>query len=107
MIYYDVYGFESDDFEVARHIIEEALKIQFEAHDSFYIGDYYRFRRDDGEEFLIKENFDEDLEDYREREFKEFPLLLYIEESTKEKVEKYKAILSNLEGVTFLRRETI
>ena len=107
MIYYDVYGFESDDFEVARNVLKEALNIQLEAHHSFYLGDYYKFCSDDGEEFTIKENFVEDVEDYRERKHKQFPLLLYIEELTKENSENYRIIFSQYEGVVFLRRDII
>lgn len=108
MIYYELYGFTLNDIESARKIVEDSLNISFEIRDSFYVGDYYKYKNDRGEEFFIKENkesFEEGEEDYREPDFKDFPILLYIDESNEENVKRYKAALLAYEQIIFLRQE--
>ena len=102
---YDLYGFKVKDINIAKEIVENALSIQMEGRDSDFVGDYFMFKSDEGEEFVIKENYDEDEGAFREPDYQYSPILLYIDESTEERVKSYELTLLAHEEVELLRRE--
>ncbi|NEQ99689.1 MAG: hypothetical protein F6K30_23805 [Cyanothece sp. SIO2G6] len=110
MTYYDVYGFKSDGMKAAKIIVESCLHIRLKARDSFFIGDYYKFVNEEGEEFSIKENrerYDEDEENYREPDFQEFPVLLYIDGASEKNIGAYRKALTARKEVTLLHTEAL
>ena len=82
----DLYGFQVEDIEVARHLVESVLGIKLDAHESLYQGgDYYRKELGDAE-LILQPNKDllwqdvDPLEDrWAEPEFAVYPILLFLE----------------------------
>ena len=109
MSYYDLYGFKAKDINLVKEVIEASLNIKMNdhGHDSDYSDGYFMCEFDSGEEFVLNDNYDEGEQDYRETEYQGFPVLLYVNESTEEKVKKYESALLANEGVELLRREEL
>ena len=54
MIGTDIYGFHQGELDDIRLVVERALGIEFEAHDSLYFGDYYLGFLSTGEELRLQ-----------------------------------------------------
>jgi hypothetical protein len=79
---YLLFGIDGEDLQDARARIERALGIRMELHDSDYLcGDYYRFGRVGGENFILQKNFDEVEGEWTDPGCTEFGLLLYASET--------------------------
>jgi hypothetical protein len=102
---FDLYGLkENGNLESARQLAEQALRVSLAPHSSSYVGKYYRFGLSGSENFVLQENFNESEQELNEKAFKEFPILLYINESQQaEFVEN----LLRAEGFVLLRREKL
>ncbi len=102
---FDLYGFkESGNLESARQLAERALGVSLAPHSSSYVGAYFRFGLSGGENFILQENYNKVEQELNEKAFKEFPVLLYINESQKtEFLEK----LLRAEGFVLLRRQKL
>lgn len=107
MSYYDLYGFRIDDMMAAKEIVENALKIKMEVHDSSFVGGYFMYRSEIGEEFILKGNFDAEEDAFREPDYQESQVLLYIDESTEERIKTYELQLLANENFILLRREDL
>lgn len=107
MSYYDLYGFKKDNIQEAKSLFESSLSITLEKHDSDYCNDYYRFQNEDGEEFVLKENYSTEEDAYREPDFAKFSIIFYIDESREDKIKLYQKLLSVHESVSLLRREDL
>ena len=75
---FDIYGSQINDLQLCLKIIESAFDIQFEAHDSSYLGVYYRWGKKYGEEFILQNNYDESEREFREKRFFNYKTLLYV-----------------------------
>ncbi len=77
MTIHDLYGYIGEnDIEIACTVVEKCLNMQAEAHESSYIGEYYKFG-DFKENFTLQNNYDEFEQEWMEEEFQEYPILLY------------------------------
>ncbi len=88
--HFDLYGCRLKDLEFAKMEVEHALDVKLKPHESDYHGgDYYRFDSSSGESFLLKRNFDAVEGEWFEDQFKEFPILLYVDKTQRpEEIEK-------------------
>lgn len=77
---YDLYGFSSSDISHLAAILSRALSIEWILHESDFKGKYYRFGMPGEEEFILQYNFDEreNEKEWNEPEFKQYPVVLYI-----------------------------
>ena len=102
---FDLYGLKGNgDLESARQLAERALRVNLGPHSSGYVGAYYRFGLSGSENFVLHENFNETEQELNEKAFKEYPVLLYVNESQQAEVlEK----LLRAEGFVLLRREKL
>lgn len=102
-----VFGIADDDLEKARVAIEKALGVRLEAHDSLYIGPYYRGSLSSGQSLQLRQNadpiFDERNDSPNERlsepDFPEARLLLYLDGVGSERARQ---ILAHAPGTSFL-----
>src|SRR5580658_3834171 len=54
-----IYGFELDDLEEVRTLVERALGVRFQRRDSLYLGgDYFRFSGSSNEQWILFRNWD-------------------------------------------------
>lgn len=78
---YITYGVVNNDLEAIKKSLEKVLNIEFELHESSYWGEYYIWRSPDFEEIRISYNFVD--EDWLERNFREYPVLIHLSELKK------------------------
>jgi hypothetical protein len=78
----DLYGSALDDLDAAKEVLERALGIEFEARDSFYIGEYCSAEAAD-ESFQLRYNFDPLEGEPYEGEFPELTLLFYVSNTSR------------------------
>jgi hypothetical protein len=102
---YDLYGLKSENLEEARVAVERALGVAFAAHTSSYVGDYYR-KGDVGEEnFILRDNFNPCEEEWTEKEFQEYGILLYVSETMRAD-EIRKLLTDSIPSISLLRRDS-
>lgn len=102
---FDLYGLRGNgDLESARHLAERALGETLAPHSSSYFGGYFRFGLSGSENFVLQENYNKDEQELNEKAFKDFPVLLYINESQRAEIleDPLKA-----EGFVLLRRQKL
>ena len=104
--YYDMYGCKLLSLESAKSYVEHALTVKFAIRESDYFGKYYRHDFGDGEIVEIKTNFDSSEDAWIEENFKEYPVLLYVNKTMRH--ETFEKLL-DATGREFklLRREQI
>lgn len=107
----DLYGFEGEDIDVARHLVEGGLEIELDAHESLYRGgDYYRQELGNGEltlqanKDLLWQDSDPFEEQWAEPEFAAYAVLLYIEGHSDSDAIKDQ-LTKRIPQIHFLRRE--
>ncbi|MCQ6260174.1 hypothetical protein [Pseudomonas sp. Q11] len=84
MAAYDLYGVKDISIIVAKLNVEELLGVSFEERESAYQGGvYYRFDGEGGEGFVLKENIDPFDGEAVEQLFSEYPVLLYVDKTTR------------------------
>ncbi len=82
MTIFDLYGLQNTTLEGARVAVEAALGAGLVAHESgYHAGAYYRLGRTGSEHFILQRNYDDFEEEWMEPEFKEYPYLLYVNET--------------------------
>ncbi len=75
-----VYGVKNSNIEYVRNQVEKALGVQFELHESLYYGgDYYRYQGAYPEKIVIRKNLDLIDNEPAELDFRDYEVLLYIE----------------------------
>lgn len=71
---YVTYAVASSDLYVVRDDLERVLQVHFDLHDSSYWGEYFLAKLPDSQKIKIGFNYVD--EDWREEEYKEYPILL-------------------------------
>lgn len=103
---YDLYGIRVDDLETARAVVEDALRIKLNPHESSYhCGDYYRVGDAGAEHIVLQRNHDDLEKEWTEEGFKEFPVLLYVNET--DRAADIENALARMPAVSLLRRESL
>lgn len=103
--YYDLYGTKTLGIDELRSAVEKALSVNFERHESSYLGgDYFLAGDLRGEHALIQRNHlgDADEQEVAEPEFADHPILLQVNATTRG--DDTRELLLGIEGVDFLRR---
>jgi|GEM_PF-2075595 len=111
MAYYDLYGFEIEDIDDARLILEDILQVRFHTHDSLYLGVYYMAKGIRGDKISIKRNFDPyfdpDSDPQEERylapHFQNVDVLIYVDKASAEIAKEYEEKLLGIDKIKLLR----
>jgi hypothetical protein len=77
----DLFGLKTDDLETARGVFERTFGLTLEPrHGSYHGGDYYSRKLENGDEFTLQINNDNDGEEgsWAEEGYKDFGVLLYV-----------------------------
>jgi hypothetical protein len=104
-----LYGFGESDPKVVSQLLERALEIQFQLHESLYLGEYYLFKGKDGEQIRLRKNFDPLDGTPAELEFKELSLLLEVDgypEGSKTAEDIVRQIQTKIPKAQLLKRST-
>jgi hypothetical protein len=107
----DLYGFEVEEIEEARQLVENVLGVRLDAHGSLYRGgEYYRKKFGEGK-LILQPNADllwqegDPLEErYAETDFTNYPILLYLEGHTAPDAVRDK-LTTSIRQIRFLRRQ--
>ena len=96
MIFYEeVHGFESEDLNAVAQEVGLALGTEpLDKHNDGYGGDYAVFRPAEGGELKLYDNQSRMDEEWQEKEYKEFGLILLIEQQ-----DEYADYAAKLEGM--------
>lgn len=79
---YLLFGIEGDDLHGALGVVESALGIKMELHESGYrCGEYYRLGDVGDEHFILQKNFDDVEDEWTEPACRECGLLFYANET--------------------------
>lgn len=101
---YDVYGSKTMGLEQLRSAIEAVAGVNFERHESSYLGgDYFRAGDPRAEEFVIHANFVDEDGEFAEAEHPEYCSILEINASPR--ADQLRVSLAGLVDVHFLRRD--
>lgn len=104
MFSFDLYGFTQKEIDTIRILIEKAIGIRFEAHNSSYLGDYYRYGGSDSEHFVLQQNIDALDNEPIELDYPDFPVLLYVNRTSRS--EELARLIDKLcDGVALLKHE--
>lgn len=103
---YDLYGFRHEDLEAARRAVEQALGIRLIAHESSYIGDYYKLDTMGEESLELRRNIDPLDNEPAELEFPDIGVLLYIHGTERAK-ELEQMLTTKIPGLCLLRRREL
>jgi hypothetical protein len=107
MAVYDLYGFISDDIEQAKNILESSLGIKFDIRESDYQGgEYFKWGRNNGEQFVLKRNVDPIDGEPAEISFSTHPILFYVNDTARS-MELQDRISQKAKGFALLRHEDL
>ena len=103
---YDLYGSRSGTLEELRAAVESVLGVEFVAHRSDYVGDYYKTAGFVGETIAIQPNHlaEGDEAEVLEPEFADRPVLVYVNDT--ERGDEIGVRLLDIPGLELLRRDT-
>ena len=103
---YLLYGFSKGKLENLRKMVESALEITLNPHESIYHGgDYYRLNDIGAEHFILQRNLELENE-LAEDEFPDHSILLYVNE-TQRADNLHMMLINNIPEITLLRREDL
>jgi len=104
---FDVYGLNESTLEEACNLVEKALQIRMQAHESSYhCGNYFRLDLSNGANLILQQNYDSFDGEWTEESFKSSKYLLYV--SKHDYPDEIKSLmLSEDSRVSFLRRDEI
>ena len=97
-----VVGFKAENISAVAKQITQATGLEAELHDSIYVGDYYLFRMP--EHVKVKYNFVDTTEDWEAEGFKEFGVLMRVDET--ERPEYFEALARDTGLPTVVIRRT-
>jgi hypothetical protein len=101
---YDTYGFADKDIQTISEVISNTLGITWKLHDSLYKGEYYLAGKIEQENLELGFNYVAGIDDWKESESKEYPVLLYVNKSQRwQEIEKFLLGAFN-EKISLLRR---
>jgi len=103
---YDLYGFKTDSLMDAKFSVEKALRIHLCAHENLNAGDYFRLDNKDGENFILKKNFDPYEEEVIEDDFQDYTVLFYVNRTVREG-EIENMLIASIPGIQLLRRKKL
>src|SRR5262245_30460737 len=103
---YDLFGLTDGRLDNVRPIVERALAIEFEPHESTFLGDYYLATITTDENIQLRNNLDPVDGDPAELEFAQVSILIYVN-GTDRADEIARALKSQLPSIIHLRRRVI
>lgn len=103
---YDLYGTREMTIDDLQRAAGSALTISFSQRDNADLGSYYYATAGD-ETFDICRNFADDRpeDEVLRPEFADYPVLLFV--SRTQRGDEIRALLADISGLDFLRRETL
>jgi hypothetical protein len=107
MAFYDLYGFSSLDIQGAKQLLEKALDLEFQAHESAYQGGIYFQHGNANEEHLVlKQNLDPYDGEAAELSFSKYPVLFYVNDTARSE-DFQQRIMASLPALALLRHERL
>jgi hypothetical protein len=104
--YFDLYGSKRLTIAQLRDVIENALGLMFEAHESSYKGgEYFRIVPREGEEFVIQSNnflLDNEIE-VAEPDYSDYAAIFWV--AWTERADELREELAEINDLDFLRRK--
>lgn len=83
-MHHDLYGTLCEDIEQVKRAVEAALDCTLQRHESAYVsGDYYRAQLASGESLILKSNIDPLDGEPVEGAASQFPILLYVDNTSR------------------------
>jgi hypothetical protein len=80
--HYMLFGSSELDIASCRALVEDALAVAFEGHESSFVGEYYLAGLPGGEQFELRTNRDAE-DELTEPEFSAFVVLLYANKTSR------------------------
>jgi hypothetical protein len=111
---YELYGSRVADLRDVRSLLSHTLGVEFEYHDSYYLGEYFLAAWPSGRKLTIESNQleDEDGKFSQEAEFSEYRTLVRLEYCAPSRLDdgptpdELNSSLGNLEGLILLQRNS-
>jgi hypothetical protein len=105
MRFYDIYGIVGYGLDEVAHYLSGVLDIELTRRSSDFLGDFYRYKRGDGESLTLNENYDANQGEYLMPDHRDQTLLLYVS-NTDRATEIEERLLASELTVTLLQRQT-
>jgi len=102
--YFVLFGSSELEIERCRALVEQALGLAFEGHESGFVGEYYLAGLPGGEHFELRPNRDAEGE-LAEPDFSAFSVLLYVNETSRP--DAVSEAVGDVRGLVRLRSEQI
>lgn len=99
-----LFGSSNLGLDECRELVENALALTLDAHDSDFAGTYYAAGLPGGEHFELRPNRDAE-DELVEPDFSEVSVLLYVNETRRP--DAIIELLDRIDGLVMLRREQI
>lgn len=101
--HYDLYGIRVASLDEAKKAVEQALAISLVPRSSDYWGNYFN-ARSGAETIELKANFNKAEHDWNEASFQDWPVLLYVSDTSRA-TEIEARLINAIEEISLLRRE--
>lgn len=102
----DLYGIKNKQMEDIKLSIESALKATMVLHESSFWGEYYMMGYSYEENLTLHNNFNDVEKDWLKPEFKDFDILLYINNSSRTE-ELQKLLTKEMPDIVLLHRDIL
>jgi hypothetical protein len=102
---FDLYGLRHESIDAARTSVERALGTELVAHESSYLGNYFRGDESVGEDLILQPNYHDAERQWVEPAYRDVPYLLYV--SSAASPEATRARLDAEPGVSRLRQTSM
>jgi hypothetical protein len=110
--YFLLFG-SSLSLEALAALVNKRLDVEFEHHDSSYVGEYLKYSGLYADKLTIEKNRSGVVGDFKEEKFKNFPTLIYVSITSgknREKLSKVKYIktcLCEISGIKLIRESLV
>ncbi|WP_299805062.1 hypothetical protein [Tardiphaga sp.] len=101
-----LFGIDTASLDKANALVELLLRTKLEPRESsFHGGNYFATRGADGEQLLVKSNFDRHAGEWSEPQYLHAPFLLYV--NATHRAAEIEGAIGNNAQISLLRRSTV
>jgi hypothetical protein len=111
--YYYLFGSITKDIEDINKLLYDKLDLEFQPHESSYVGEYLKYSGMYADKITIERNFNKLENDWKEKNFQQYPTLIYVSNINGKNADKLsksmylKNALTKLEDISLLREDLI
>jgi hypothetical protein len=111
--YYYLFGSMREDIEDVKQLLYKKLDLDFEPHESSYVGEYLKYSGVHADKITIERNFNKMENDFKEKEFQQYPTLIYVSNINGKNADKLskstyiKGALTKMEDISLLKEQVI